>query len=100
LRRFEPEATPALPAARPLQILLVEDSIEAVAGTGIIVNSVLPGPTESRGVGDFVNAFAASEGKSFEVFEGEFFEKGRSYFADQAFGTDICETCWLDFPTT
>ena len=48
MRRFEPEATPALPAARPLQILLVEDSIEAVAGTGIIVTEdakLAPGDT-------------------------------------------------------
>jgi len=50
---------------------------EAVAGTGITVNSVLPGPTKSRGVNDFVDALAKSDGKSFEEFEREFFEKIR-----------------------
>jgi NAD(P)-dependent dehydrogenase (short-subunit alcohol dehydrogenase family) len=50
---------------------------EAVAGTGITVNSILPGPTKSRGVDDFVDALAKSQGKSFEEFEKEFFEKVR-----------------------
>jgi len=31
---------------------------EAVAGSAITVNSILPGPTKSRGVGDFVGALA------------------------------------------
>ena len=51
---------------------------EAVAGSGITVNCVLPGPTKSRGVDDFVDALAKSQGKSFEDFEKEFFEKVRS----------------------
>jgi NAD(P)-dependent dehydrogenase (short-subunit alcohol dehydrogenase family) len=50
---------------------------EAVAGTGITVNCVLPGPTKSRGVDDFVDALAKSQGKSFEDFEKEFFAKVR-----------------------
>jgi NAD(P)-dependent dehydrogenase (short-subunit alcohol dehydrogenase family) len=41
------------------------------------VNSVLPGPTKSRGVGDFVEKLAKKEGKSFEEFEEEFFQKMR-----------------------
>ena len=50
---------------------------EALAGTGITVNCVLPGPTKSRGVEDFVDALAKSEGKSFAEFEKEFFKKVR-----------------------
>jgi NAD(P)-dependent dehydrogenase (short-subunit alcohol dehydrogenase family) len=50
---------------------------EALAGTGITVNSVLPGPTKSRGVEDFVNALAKREGKTFSQFETEFFQKVR-----------------------
>ncbi len=50
---------------------------EAVAGTGITVNSVLPGPTKSRGVSEFVDSLAKSEGKSFDEFEKEFFERIR-----------------------
>ena len=37
------------------QISLARGIAEAVAGTGITVNSVLPGPTKSRGVVDFVD---------------------------------------------
>jgi NAD(P)-dependent dehydrogenase (short-subunit alcohol dehydrogenase family) len=59
------------------QIAVARGLAEAVAGTGITVNSVLPGPTRSRGVVDFVDALAGAEGKSFEAFEKEFFEKVR-----------------------
>ncbi len=59
------------------QIAVARGLAEAVAGTGITVNSVLPGPTKSRGVGDFVGALAKAEGKSFEAFEQEFFAKVR-----------------------
>jgi NAD(P)-dependent dehydrogenase (short-subunit alcohol dehydrogenase family) len=59
------------------QIAVARGLAEAVAGTGITVNSVLPGPTKSRGVGDFVEAIASADGKSFEAFEQEFFEKIR-----------------------
>ncbi|HEY8085779.1 MAG TPA: SDR family oxidoreductase, partial [Methylophilaceae bacterium] len=50
---------------------------ESVAGTGITVNSVLPGPTKSRGVNEFVETLAKSDGKTFDEFEKEFFEKVR-----------------------
>jgi NAD(P)-dependent dehydrogenase (short-subunit alcohol dehydrogenase family) len=46
-------------------------------GTGITVNSVLPGPTRSRGVGDFVVALAEQQGKSVADVEKEFFETAR-----------------------
>ena len=59
------------------QLAVSRGLAEAVAGTGITVNSILPGPTRSRGVEDFVEALAAGEGKSFEAFETEFFEKVR-----------------------
>lgn len=59
------------------QIAVARGLAEAVSGTGITVNSVLPGPTRSRGVGKFVEALAANEGKTFEAFETEFFEKVR-----------------------
>ena len=59
------------------QIAIARGLAELTAGTGITVNSVLPGPTKSRGVGDFVEDLAKREGKSFEDFEKEFFEKMR-----------------------
>ena len=59
------------------QLAVSRGLAEAVAGTGITVNSVLPGPTRSRGVTEFVDALARTEGVSFEVFEKEFFAKVR-----------------------
>ena len=59
------------------QIAIARGLAEAVAGTDITVNSVLPGPTRSRGVGDFVEALAREQGMSFEAFESEFFARVR-----------------------
>jgi NAD(P)-dependent dehydrogenase (short-subunit alcohol dehydrogenase family) len=69
------------------QIAVARGLAEAVAATGITVNSVLPGPTRSRGVEDFVEALAAREGKSFEAFEAEFFEKVRPTSLIKRFAT-------------
>lgn len=59
------------------QIAIARGLAESLAGTGITVNSILPGPTKSRGVGDFIDALAKEHGKSFEQFEHEFFEHVR-----------------------
>jgi NAD(P)-dependent dehydrogenase (short-subunit alcohol dehydrogenase family) len=69
------------------QLAVSRGLAEAVAGTGITVNSVLPGPTKSRGVGDFVDALAKSQGKSFGEFEKEFFEKVRPTSLIKRFAT-------------
>ena len=60
---------------------------EAVAGTGITVNSVLPGPTQSRGVGEFVDTLANSNGQSFAEFETAFFDKIRPTSLIRRFAT-------------
>jgi NAD(P)-dependent dehydrogenase (short-subunit alcohol dehydrogenase family) len=62
-------------ATKTAQIAVARGLAETVAGTGITVNSVLPGPTKSRGVNDFVAARSA--GADFEAFETEFFQKIR-----------------------
>jgi NAD(P)-dependent dehydrogenase (short-subunit alcohol dehydrogenase family) len=59
------------------QIAVSRGIAETVAGTGITVNSVLPGPTRSRGVGDFVEQLASQEGKTFQEFEKLFFRQMR-----------------------
>jgi NAD(P)-dependent dehydrogenase (short-subunit alcohol dehydrogenase family) len=69
------------------QLAVSRGLAESVAGTGITVNCVLPGPTRSRGLGDFVEALAKSEGKSFEAFETEFFEKVRPTSLIKRFAT-------------
>lgn len=53
------------------QVSLARGLAETTAGTGVTVNSVLPGPTRSEGVEDFVEKL--SGGKSFGDFEREFF---------------------------
>lgn len=69
------------------QISVARGLAESVAGTGITVNSVLPGPTRSRGVGDFVADLAKADGKSVEQVEKEFFEKVRPTSLIKRFGT-------------
>ncbi len=69
------------------QIAVARGLAEAVAGTGITVNSILPGPTNSRGVGDFVEALAKKDGKTFKEFETEFFEKVRPTSLIKRFAT-------------
>jgi len=59
------------------QLAVSRGLAESVAGTGITVNSVLPGPTKSRGVGDFVEGMARAADKSFDQVEAEFFDKVR-----------------------
>jgi NAD(P)-dependent dehydrogenase (short-subunit alcohol dehydrogenase family) len=69
------------------QIAIARGLAESVAGTGITVNSVLPGPTRSRGVEDFVQTLADESGQSFEAFEKEFFEKVRPTSLIKRFAT-------------
>ena len=57
------------------QLALSRGLAESCAGTGVTVNSVLPGPTSSEGVNEFVGKL--SGGESFAAFEKTFFEQAR-----------------------
>jgi NAD(P)-dependent dehydrogenase (short-subunit alcohol dehydrogenase family) len=59
------------------QLAVSRGLAESLAGTRITVNSVLPGPTQSRGVNDFVAQMAKATNKSFEQIQKEFFEHVR-----------------------
>lgn len=69
------------------QLAVSRGLAESLAGTGITVNCVLPGPTRSRGVGDFVEALADAGGKSTAEVEREFFEKVRPTSLIKRFAT-------------
>src|SRR5579862_769063 len=69
------------------QLAVSRGLAESVAGTDITVNSVLPGPTLSRGVGDFVAALAEQGGKSLTEVEREFFEQVRPTSLIRRFAT-------------
>jgi NAD(P)-dependent dehydrogenase (short-subunit alcohol dehydrogenase family) len=59
------------------QLAISRGLAESTAGTGVTVNAVLPGPTASEGVADFVSKLAAQTKQSPEEFEKFFFEKVR-----------------------
>jgi NAD(P)-dependent dehydrogenase (short-subunit alcohol dehydrogenase family) len=59
------------------QIALARGLAETTAGTGVTVNSILPGPTASEGVTDFVSGLAKQQNISGAQVEKEFFEKVR-----------------------
>jgi NAD(P)-dependent dehydrogenase (short-subunit alcohol dehydrogenase family) len=57
------------------QLAVSRGLAETCAGTGITVNAVLPGPTRSEGVVEFVDQI--SGGQDFKAFEKEFFNSVR-----------------------
>jgi NAD(P)-dependent dehydrogenase (short-subunit alcohol dehydrogenase family) len=59
------------------QLAVARGLAETLAGTGVTVNSVLPGPTASEGVGDFVARLAQSRGSDAATVEKEFFATAR-----------------------
>jgi NAD(P)-dependent dehydrogenase (short-subunit alcohol dehydrogenase family) len=59
------------------QVAVARGIAESVAGSGITVNSILAGPTESEGVGTFVEAMAKRQNKSKQAIEKEFFDHVR-----------------------
>jgi len=59
------------------QIAVARGLAQLTKGTAVTVNSVLPGPTRSEGVGTFVADFAAKQGVTAEQFEKQFFQTAR-----------------------
>jgi NAD(P)-dependent dehydrogenase (short-subunit alcohol dehydrogenase family) len=67
------------------QLAVSRGLAETCAGTGVTVNAVLPGPTRSDGVDEFVKQL--SGGKPFAEFEKEFFASVRPSSLLQRFAT-------------
>ncbi|WP_324676276.1 SDR family oxidoreductase [Hymenobacter sp. GOD-10R] len=68
------------------QLAVARGLAELTKGTNVTVNSVLPGPTASEGVQDFIKKLAA-EGKSAEEAERDFFQHARPSSLLQRFAT-------------
>src|SRR5262249_51519740 len=69
------------------QLALARGLAETTVGTGVTVNSVLPGPTRSEGVGQFIADLARGQGKSAAEVETEFFRTARPSSLLQRFAT-------------
>jgi NAD(P)-dependent dehydrogenase (short-subunit alcohol dehydrogenase family) len=59
------------------QLAISRGLAESVAGTGVTVNSVLPGPTRSEGVADFFGKMAKEQGVSQAEMETQFIAQHR-----------------------
>ncbi len=69
------------------QIAVARGLAETLTGTQVTVNTVLPGPTASEGVGNFVAQLAAAQGKDAATVEREFFSTARPSSILQRFAT-------------
>lgn len=69
------------------QLAVARGLAETTVGTGITVNSLLPGPTQSEGVGTFVAQMAEARGVDFATMEREFFATARPSSLLQRFAT-------------
>jgi NAD(P)-dependent dehydrogenase (short-subunit alcohol dehydrogenase family) len=69
------------------QLAVARGLAETLAGTGVTVNSVLPGPTSSEGVADFVAQMATARGVDASIIEKDFFSTARPSSIVQRFTT-------------
>lgn len=69
------------------QLAVARGLAERSAGTRVTVNAVLPGPTLSEGVGQFVADLARGQGIDAATAEREFFTKARPSSLIQRFAT-------------
>jgi NAD(P)-dependent dehydrogenase (short-subunit alcohol dehydrogenase family) len=69
------------------QLAVARGLAESLAGTNVTVNSVLPGPTQSEGVGTFLKELATARGTDAAGVEREFFRTARPSSVIQRFAT-------------
>jgi NAD(P)-dependent dehydrogenase (short-subunit alcohol dehydrogenase family) len=69
------------------QLAVSRGLAELTRGTNVTVNTVLPGPTRSEGVADFVAALARDQQITAEQAEAEFFKTARPTSIIQRFAT-------------
>ena len=69
------------------QIAVARGIAETTRGTGVTVNSLLPGPTKSEGVATFVEQMARQNKVDFATMEKDFFKHARPSSLLQRFAT-------------
>jgi NAD(P)-dependent dehydrogenase (short-subunit alcohol dehydrogenase family) len=69
------------------QLAISRGLAETLTGTGVTVNSVLPGPTSSEGVGEFVRQLSEVQAVDIATVERQFFETARPSSIIQRFAT-------------
>ncbi|MDZ8185606.1 MAG: SDR family oxidoreductase [Nostoc sp. ChiSLP02] len=70
------------------QLAIARGLAEMTVGTGVTVNSVLPGPTRSEGVEDFISNLAQERSVSPAQVEAEFFQNVRPTSLIKRFATN------------
>lgn len=69
------------------QLAVSRGLAELTKGTAVTVNSILPGPTKSKGVGHFIEELASSGNKTSNEVEKDFFQNMRPTSLIQRFAT-------------
>jgi NAD(P)-dependent dehydrogenase (short-subunit alcohol dehydrogenase family) len=59
------------------QIAVSRGLAELTKGTGVTVNTIMPGPTKSKGVGGFIEELSKKDGKTIAEVEKDFFKNMR-----------------------
>lgn len=74
---FIPEEMIHYGMTKTAQLAVSRGLAELTKGTKVTVNSVLPGPTKSEGVAEFINDLAKKDNKTAEEVEQDFFKNMR-----------------------
>lgn len=84
---FIPEEMIHYGMTKTAQISISRGLAELTKGTNVTVNSILPGPTKSKGVGIFIEDLAKSNNTSTEEVEKDFFKNMRPTSLIQRFAS-------------
>lgn len=84
---FIPEEMIHYGMTKTAQLAVSRGLAELTKGTAVTVNSILPGPTWSKGVGQFIEDLAKSDHKTSQEVEKDFFKNMRPTSLIQRFAT-------------